>query len=174
MLVALARSGIWNRLVDNREVHLPTSTEFNNIYWQPARVCRYQALDNIVHNGEEAHEARRAEETCSALDVIAVSVARVAEGSRFERCLSPQTREFALALLAWQAEPRLAKTLLCENDAEVADWRTVSGRKRMSPELEETWTASIGWCAGITLPKKSGDSALNYMVAQLWRETGAV
>jgi len=166
MLVALARER--NLGVDSvtiGEVHLPTSTEFNNIHWpDPARRLQdIKHLDNIVHNGEEAHEARRAEENlAAALDVIGNEVLlRVAEGLvRFERVLvTADHGSSRLALLAWQAEQRLARTLLCEDDAEVADWRY---RERATqgvcpPELEETLDGKHWVVRGYNrLPKKGG------------------
>lgn len=113
MLVALARER--NLGVDSvtiGEAHLPTSTEFNSIHWpDPARrLPNIKRLDNIVHNGEEAHEARRAEENlAAALDAIGSEVLpRVAEGlARFQRVLlTADHGSSRLALLAWQAEPR--------------------------------------------------------------------
>jgi len=166
MLVALERErNVGIDSVTTGEVHLPTSTEFNNIYWpDPARRLQdIKRLDNIVHNGEEAHEARRSEENlAAALDVIGSEVLpRGADGlARFERVLvTADHGSSRLALLAWQAEPRLARTLLCEDDAEIADWRY---RERTAqggcpPELEETLDGKH-WvvCGYNRLPKKSG------------------
>jgi len=166
MLVTLARErnlGVDSVIIG--EVHLPTSTEFNNIHWpDPARRLQdIKRLDNIVHNGEEAHEARHAEENlAAALDVIGSEVLpRVAEGLvRFERVLvTADHGSSRLALLAWQAEQRLARTLLCEDDAEVADWRY---RERAAqgvcpPELEETLDGKHWVVRGYNrLPKKGG------------------
>ena len=49
----------------------------------------------------------------------------VAEGlARFERVLvTADHGSSRLAALAWQSEPRLARTLACEEGVEVADWR---------------------------------------------------
>ncbi len=166
MLVALARErNLGIDSVTTGEVHLPTSTEFNNIYWpDPGRRLQdIKRFDNIVHNGDEAHEARRAEENlAAALDVIGSEVLpRVAEGlARFERVLvTADHGSSRLALLAWLAEPRLARTLLCEGDAEVADWRyrerTAQGE--CPPELEETLDGKHWVVRGYNrLPKKSG------------------
>jgi len=166
MLVALARErNLGVDSVTTGEVNLPTSTEFNNIYWpDPARrLSEIKRLDNIVHNGEEEHEERRAEENLSAeLDVIGSEVLpRVAEAlTRFERVLvTADHGSSRLALLAWQAEPRLARTLPCEDDAEVADWRyrerPVQGG--CPPELEETLDGKHWVVRGYNrLSKKSG------------------
>jgi len=147
MLVALARAR--NLGVDSiaaGEAHLPTSTRFNNIYWPDAarRLPDIKRFDNIAHNGAEAHEKQRAEENLAAgLDVIGNEILpRVAEWlARFERVLvTADHGSSRLAALAWQAEPRLARTLPCEEGGEVADWRY---RERAAqggcpPELEET------------------------------------
>ena len=166
MLIAMARErklGVDS--VTTGEVNLPTSTEFNNIYWpDPARrLPDIKRLDNIVHNGEEEHEARRAEENLAAeLDVIGNEVLpRVAEAlTRFERVLvTADHGSSRLALLAWQAEPKLARTLLCEDDAEVADWRyrERNARGGCPPELEETLDGKHWVVRGYNrLPKKSG------------------
>ena len=166
MLVALARER--NIGVDSiavGEAHLPTSTRFNNIYWPDAarRLPDIKRFDNIAHNGAEAHEARRAEENlAAALDVIGSEVLpRVAEGlARFERVLvTADHGSSRLAVLAWQAEPRLAQTLACEAGAEVADWRY---RERAAqggcpPELEETLDGRHWVVRGYDrLPKKGG------------------
>ncbi len=147
MLVALARQrNVGVDFVGVGEAQLPTSTKVNNIYWPDAvrRLPDIKRFDNIAHNGAEAHEARRAEENlAAALDVIGSEVLpRVADGlTRFERVLvTADHGSSRLAVLAWQAEPRLAQTLACEEGAEVADWRF---RERAAQggcpqELEET------------------------------------
>ena len=147
MLVALARQR--NMSFDSiavGEAHLPTSTKFNKIYWPYAarRLPDIKRIDNIVHNGVEAHEARRPEENLAAtLDAIGCKVLPlVAEGlTRFERVLvTADHGSSRLALLAWQAELRLARTLPCEAGAEVADWRyrDRAAQGECPPELEET------------------------------------
>ena len=63
------------------------------------------------------------------------------------------------AALAWQAEPRLARTLACEERGEVADWRY---RERAAqggypPELEETLDGRHWVMRGYDrLPKRGG------------------
>ncbi len=166
MLVALALQ--LNMGVDSVAVgkaNLPTSTKFNNIYWPNAarRLRDIKRFDNIAHNGVEAHEARRAEENLAAsLNVIGREVLpRVAEGlTRFERVLvTADHGSSRLAVLSWQAEPRLARTLQCEAGAEVADWRY---RERAAqggcpPELEETLDGTHWVVRGYNrLPKKGG------------------
>jgi hypothetical protein len=166
MLVALARER--NLGVDSIAVgkaHLPTSTIFNNIYWPDAvrRLPDIKRLDNIAHNGAEAHEVRRAEENLAvALDVIGKEVLpRVADGLvRFERVLvTADHGSSRLAALAWQSEPRLAQTLACEEGGEVADWRyrerAVQGG--CPPELEETLDGKHWVVRGYDrLPKRGG------------------
>ena len=166
MLVALAR--VRNLGVDSLavgEVHLPTSTIFNNIYWPDVarRLPDIKRLDNIAHNGAEAHEARRAEENlAAALDVIGGEVLpRVADGlARFERVLvTADHGSSRLAALAWQSEPRLARTLTCEEGGEVADWRyrERAARGGCPPELEETLDGRHWVVRGYDrLPKKGG------------------
>jgi len=166
MLVALARER--NLGVDSiavGEAHLPTSTIFNNIYWPDAarRLPDIKRFDNIAHNGAEAHEERRAEENlAAALDVIGSEVLpRVAEGLvRFERVLvTADHGSSRLAVLAWQDEPRLARTLACEEGGGVADWRY---RERAAqggcpPELEETLDGRHWVMRGYDrLPKRGG------------------
>jgi hypothetical protein len=147
------------------EAHLPTSTKFNNIHWPDVarRLPDIKRFDNIAHNGAEAHEARRAEDNlAAALDVIGGQVLpRVAEGlARFERVLvTADHGSSRLAVLAWQAEPKLAQTIACEAGAEVADWRY---RERAAyggcpPELEETLDGKHWVVRGYNrLPKKGG------------------
>jgi hypothetical protein len=147
MLVALARErNIGVDSVAVGEVHLPTTTRFNAIHWPDVarRLPDIKRFDNIAHNGVEAHESRSAEEhLVAALDVIGGEVLRrVAEGLvRFERVLvTADHGSSRLAVLAWQAEPKLARTLACEADAIVSDWRY---RERAAQggcpsELEET------------------------------------
>lgn len=166
MLVALARQR--NIGVDSiavGEVHLPTTTLFNNIHWPDVarRLSDIKRFDNIAHNGVEAHEARRAEENlAAALDVIGGEVLRrVAEGLvLFERVLvTADHGSSRLAVLAWQSEPRLALTLDCEAGAEVSDWRY---RERATqggcpPGLEETLDGRHWVVRGYNrLPKKGG------------------
>ena len=166
MLVALARER--NLGVDSLEVgkgHLPTSTKFNNIHWpdETRRLRDIKRLDNNVHNGVETHEVRPAEENlAAALDVIGSKILpRVAEGlERFQRVLvTADHGSSRLAVLAWQSEPRLARTLACEESAEVADWRY---RERAAlggcpPDLEETLDGRHWVVRGYDrLPKKGG------------------
>ncbi|WP_136523553.1 BREX-4 system phosphatase PglZ [Geomonas ferrireducens] len=146
------------------EAHLPTSTKFNNIHWPDVRCLQnIKRLDNIVHNGDEMHEVRRPEENlAAALNVIGGKVLpHVAEGlTRFERVLvTADHGSSRLAVLAWQAEPRLAQTLPCEAGAEIADWRY---RERAAqggcpPELEETLDGRHWVVRGYDrLPKSGG------------------
>lgn len=166
MLVAMARErniGVDSAAVG--EVSLPTTTRFNQIHWPDAtrRLPDIKRFDNIVHNGVEAHEARHAEENlAAALGVIVNKVLpRVEEGlAQFDRVLvTADHGSSRLAMLAWQAESRLARTLDCEAGAEVADWRY---RKRAAqggcpPELEETLDGRYWVVRGYDrLPKKGG------------------
>ena len=141
MLVTLARER--NLGVDSLalgEAHLPTSTQFNNIHWPDAarRLPDIKRFDNIAHNGAETHEVRRAEENlAAALDVIGAEVLpHVEDGlTRFERVLvTADHGSSRLAALAWQSEPRLARTLACEEGAEVARLALsrAGGARRMS------------------------------------------
>jgi len=166
MLLALARER--NLGVDSLEVgmaNLPTTTRFNNIHWPDGarRLPDIKRFDNIVHNGAETHEARRPEENlAAALAVIGSEVLpRVAEGlARFDRVLvTADHGSSRLAALAWQSEPRLARTLVCEEGAEVADWRY---RERAAhggcpAEMEETLDGRHWVVRGYNrLPKKGG------------------
>ncbi|PKN32800.1 MAG: BREX-4 system phosphatase PglZ [Deltaproteobacteria bacterium HGW-Deltaproteobacteria-19] len=166
MLVAMARQrNIGMDSIAVGEAHLPTSTKFNNIYWPDAkrRLPDIKRFDNIAHNGAETHEELRAEENlAAALDVIGSEVLpRVAEGlTQFERVLvTADHGSSRLAVLAWQYKPRLARTLACEADAEIADWRY---RERVTqggcpPELEETLDGRHWAVRGYNrLPKKGG------------------
>jgi len=166
MLAALARER--NLGVDSLAVgmaYLPTTTRFNNIHWPDGarRLRDIKRFDNIAHNGAETHEARRAEENlAAALDVIGSEVLpHVAEGlARFERVLvTADHGSSRLAALAWQSEPRLARTLVCEENPEVADWRY---RERAAhggcpSEMEETLDGRHWVVRGYDrLPKKGG------------------
>lgn len=147
------------------KANLPTTTRFNNIPWPdgPRRLPDIKRLDNIAHNGAEAHEARRAEENLAAsLDVIGREVLpHVAEGlARFERVLvTADHGSSRLAALAWQSEPRLAQTLACEQTPELADWRY---RERAAyggcpSDMEETLDGTHWVVRGYDrLPKKGG------------------
>lgn len=166
MLVTLARER--NIGVDSiavGEVHLPTTTPFNNIHWPDVtrRLPDIKRFDNIAHNGVEAHEARGAEENlAAALDVIGGEVLqRVAEGLvRFERVfVTADHGSSRLAVLAWQSESRLALTLGCEAGAEVSDWRyrERAAQGECPPELEETLDGRHWVVRGYNrLPKKGG------------------
>jgi hypothetical protein len=166
MLVALAQErNIGMDLIGIGEAQLPTSTIFNSIYWPDAarRLPDIKRFDNIAHNGAEAHEARRAEENLAAeLDVISSEVLpHVAEGlARFERVLvTADHGSSRLAVLAWQAEFRLARTLACEGGVEVSDWRYCARttQSECPPELEETLDGEHWVVRGYNrLPKKGG------------------
>ena len=166
MLVALARlQNIGVDLIGVGEARLPTSTIFNNIHWpdETRRLPDIKRFDNIAHKGAEAHETRRVEENlAAALDVISSEVLpRVAEGlAQFERVLVTADHGSArLAVLAWQAEPKLVRTLVCEEGGEIADWRY---RERAAlgvrpPELEETLDGRHWVMRGYDrLPKRGG------------------
>ncbi len=166
MLVAMAR--LRNIGIDEitvSEAHLPTTTKFNSIYWLDVkrRLPDIKRFDNIVHNGARTHEDLRAEENLvAALDVIGNEVLpRIAEGlTQFERVLvTADHGSSRLAVLAWQYKPRLARTLACEADAEVADWRfrERAMQGRCPPELEETLDGRYWVVRGYNrLPKKGG------------------
>uniref|UniRef100_C6E126 BREX-4 system phosphatase PglZ n=1 Tax=Geobacter sp. (strain M21) TaxID=443144 RepID=C6E126_GEOSM len=166
MLVTIARQrNIGVDSIDVCKVHLPTSTRFNNIHWPNAlrRLPDIKRFDNIAHNGAEAHEPRRVEENlAAALDVIGSEVLpRVAEGlTKFERVLvTADHGSSRLAVLAWQAEPRLARTLVCEAGTDVADWRyrERAAQGACPPELEETLDGRYWVMRGYDrLPKRGG------------------
>lgn len=165
MLVAMAQErNIGVDSIGVGEAHLPTSTEFNNIYWPDdvRRMPGIKRFDNIAHKGVEAHEARCAEDNlAAALDVIGGEVLpRVAEGlARFERVLvTADHGSSRLAVLAWQAEPRLARTLHCEAGADVADWRyrEAAAQGECPPELEETLDGHWVVRGYNRLPQKGG------------------
>lgn len=166
MLVTMAsHRGPYVESIAIGKANLPTSTKFNNIYWpDTARLLPpIKRFDNIAHNGAEAHEARRAEENlASALDVIGSEILpRVAEGLvRFERVLvTADHGSSRLAALAWQSEPRLARTLAAEEGAEVADWRyrERAAKGGCPPEMEETLDGLYWVVHGYDrLPKKGG------------------
>lgn len=166
MLVAMARErnlGIESVAVG--EARLPTMTQFNSIYWPDTarRLPDMKRFDNIAHNGVEMHETRPAEENMATeLDVIGSELFhRVEIGLvRFKRVLvTADHGSSRLAALAWQSEPKLARTLACEEGAEIADWRY---RERAAhgdcpPELEETLDGKYWVVRGYDrLPKKGG------------------
>jgi hypothetical protein len=166
MLVALAREqnlGLDSLAVG--EAHLPTSTQFNKIYWPDAarQLPDIKRFDNIAHNGAEKHEVRRAEENLvAALDVIGREVLpRVHEGlATFERVLvTADHGSSRLAALAWQSEPKLARTLVCDEGVDVADWRyrERAPQGACPPEMEETLDGGHWVVRGYNrLPKKGG------------------
>jgi hypothetical protein len=166
MLVASARER--NLGVDSLAVcmaHLPTTTQCNNIHWpdKARRLPDIKRFDNIAHNGVEKHESRSSEENLAAsLAVIGSEVLpHVAEGlARFERVLlTADHGSSRLAALAWLSEPRLARTLACEEGAEVADWRyrESAAQGGCPPEMEETLDGRHWVVRGYDrLPKKGG------------------
>lgn len=166
MLLALARRrNIGLDSVAVGEAHLPTSTSFNNIFWpdDSRKLPDIKRLDNIAHNGAEAHEAKRAEENlAAALEVIDGDVlSRVAEGlAQFERVIvTADHGSSRLATLAWKSEPRLALTLACEASVEVSGWRYCARatQSECPPELEETLDGKHWVVRGYNrLPKKGG------------------
>ncbi|NLY01888.1 MAG: BREX-4 system phosphatase PglZ [Rhodopirellula sp.] len=166
MLVTLARER--NLGVDSLglgEAHLPTSTQFNNIHWPDGarRLADIKRFDNIAHNGAEPHEVRRPEENLAeALDVIGAKVLPQVEYglAQFERVLVTADHGTSrLAALAWQSEPRLARTLSCEEGAEVRDWRyrDRATQGECPSEMEETLDGKYWVVRGYDrLPKKGG------------------
>jgi hypothetical protein len=85
----------------------------------------------------------------------------VADGlARFERVLvTADHGSSRLAVLAWQAEPKLAQTLTCETGAKVVDWRYRAGaaHDKCPPELEETLDGKHWVVRGYNrLPKQGG------------------
>jgi hypothetical protein len=151
--------------------NLPTTTRFNSICWPDTtrRLPDIKRFDNIVHNGAETHEVRSPEENlAAALDVIGSEVLpRVAEGLvRFDRVLvTADHGSSRLAVLAWQVEPRLARTLVCEEGVEAADWRY---RERAAhggcpSEMEETLDGMHWVVRGYNrLPKKGGGQRFEF------------
>lgn len=166
MLLVLARQrNIGVDSVAVGETNLPTSTQFNNIYWPDVmrRLPNIKRFDNIAHNGAEMHEVRRAEENlAAALDVISSEVLpRVAEGlAQFERVLvTADHGSSRLAVLAWQTEPKLARTLACEAGSEVVDWRYCERAAQCGcpSEMEEALDGKHWVVRGYNrLPKKGG------------------
>lgn len=166
MLVAMAKKqnlGMHSAVLGM--ANLPTTTRFNNINWPDVarRLPDIKRLDNIVHNGAETHEVRRAEENLAAsLDVIGSYVLpRVAEGlARFDRVLvTADHGSSRLAALAWQSGPRLARTLVCEEAAEIADWRyrERAAHTACPPGMEEPLDGKHWVVRGYDrLPKKGG------------------
>ena len=166
MLVTVAgERNIGVEMVGVGRVHLPTSTIFNSIAWPDTarRLPDIKRFDNIAHNGAEAHEARSPKENLvAALNAVGEEVIpRVAEGlTRYERVLvTADHGSSRLAVLAWQAEPKLARTLYCEEGGKVSDWRYCSRLAQSScpPELEESLNGEHWVVRGYDrLPKKGG------------------
>jgi len=166
MLVALARRrNIGLDSVAVGKAHLPTSTSFNNIFWtdDSRKLQDIKRLDNIAHNGAEAHETKCAEENlAAALEVIDDDVlSRVAEGlAQFERVIvTADHGSSRLASLAWRSEPRLARTLECEAGVEMPSWRYCARvtQSECPPEFEETLDGKHWVVRGYNrLPKKGG------------------
>jgi hypothetical protein len=166
MLVTLAlERGVGVDFLAIGTAHLPTTTSFNSIHWpdEDRRLSDVKRFDNIAHHGVETHETRRAEENLvAALSVVGgVILPRVAEGlAHFERVLvTADHGSSRLAALAWQSEPRLAKTLPCEEGAEVPDWRyrEQAAHDGCPPELEETLDGKHWVVRGYDrLPRKGG------------------
>jgi|GEM_PF-986129 len=166
MLVTLAnKKNIGVDTIQIGKAYLPTSTKFNKINWPDVarRLPDIKRFDNIAHNGVEAHEVRRSEENlAAALDVIGSEVLpNVAEGLvQYERVLvTADHGSSRLAMLAWQAEPRMAETITCETGAEIADWRYRERAQQgeCPPEMDETLDGRYWVVRGYNrLPKKGG------------------
>lgn len=172
MIVTKARElNFCVELVQVVKAQLPTMTEFNQLFWAATerRLPDIKRFDNIAHHGEEAHEPRRPEENLFALlDLIGSKVLpRVAEGlARFERVLvTADHGSSRLAALAWQSEPKFARTLECIDGGVIADWRY---RERAQegecpPEMEETLDGNYWVVRGYNrLPKKGGGQGFEF------------
>lgn len=169
MLIALAKkNSIGVEFAELGEAVLPTSTEFNSIFWPDSsrRLREIKKFDNIVHNGVEAHETRSAEDNLvAALKVLRDEVLlRVADGlTQFARVLvTADHGSSRLAMLAWTSEQKLAKTLDCEACKEICDWRYCIPAKNMKcpPELEETLSGEHWVVRGYNrMPKKGGGNS---------------
>ncbi len=143
---------------------LPSSTSFNKISWESARsLADIKRFDNIAHKGAEAYEKKRPEENLVAmLDVLSTEVLpRIIEGlGRFKKVLiTADHGSSRLAVLANQQEFSIAKTLLREDDVDIADWRYCRpcGKKACPSELEETLDGNFWVVRGYNrLSKKGG------------------
>jgi len=165
MLVAFARErNLGIELAAIGMANLPTITRFNKIQWpETRRLPDIKRFDNIAHNGAETHEARCAAENLAAeLDVIGTDVLPCVENglTQFEQILvTADHGSSRLATLAWQTEPKLARTLVCEDGAQIDDWRyrERAAQGACPPEMEETLDGSYWVVRGYErLPKKGG------------------
>lgn len=166
MLVTVAQGrNLGVDLVKVGQTQLPTSTAFNQINWsdEVRRLPDIKKFDNIAHNGVELHELRPDEENLAeALAVIgSVVIQKVIAGlAQFERVLvTADHGSSRLAFLAWDLEPRLARTLECEDGADIANSRyRERAEQGMCPsEMEETLDGRFWVVRGYDrLPKKGG------------------
>ena len=139
-------------------VQLPTITAVNKINWASERTLQgIKKLDNIVHDGEEKHVAKPAEENLRAqLDVVSNEVLRaVGEGlAKYPRVLLTADHGASrLAVCAWDQD--LVKTLEISN-VEILDWRYCKNAPE-SEEFEKPLNGDYSVVRGYNrLPKKGG------------------
>lgn len=142
---------------------LPTSTRFNPIPEQWRERCsKLHPLDNIAHDGAEAHEARSDEENLAAALAVVGKVLDAVR-SRLQACdqviVTADHGSSRLALLAWRTDPPCADRLSCEDGAEPEDarWRSRPERIVCPPELEEDQAGRYWVVRGHDrLPRKGG------------------
>jgi hypothetical protein len=142
-------------------VNLPTSTAFNQIEWNGARLHEIKALDNIVHNGAESHQQNEYYENfVKILDDVFPNIFKVIAQyiSKYERIiLTADHGASRLAVLANENE--LSKTLENPSQDKPNDWRfTKKPRDKPCPvEFEETLDGLYWVVKGYNrLPKQGG------------------
>lgn len=127
MILALAQrrgTGVQNMVVGYARI--PTSTRYNEIAWpQPRRCPDVKKLDNIIHNGAEAHAATSIEENLMAsLEAIEKSVLPAVEEALQHYARVILTSDHGASRLAVCAhEKGLSKTIDVPEAVNILDWR---------------------------------------------------
>ena len=148
MILALAQArdtGVETVMIGSAK--LPTSTRFNRISWEDTRRLQdVKRLDNIVHNGAEAHEMKSVEENLFAsLEAIERNVLPAVEDGLMQYDRIVLTSDHGASRLAVCAyEKGYTRTLELPVEADVMDWRYSSAVS--SAHCPESMVASL--CGG--------------------------
>ena len=163
MIKALAeRNGLHVVSALTGYVQLPTITETNKVEWAKERTLpEIKELDNIAHNGAEAHTVKPNEENLRAqLEVISKTVLlAMGQGlanAKHKRVLVTADHGTSrLAICAWNQ--KIVRTLeIPLGDTEILDWRYC----RNAPKSEDLEKPLVGEYAAVRgynrLPKSGG------------------
>jgi len=140
--------------------NIPTVTSVNKIEWPPERkLDEIKKLDNIAHNGAEAHAAKTSEENLRVqLDVISNDVMRAIGNGLAKHprvLLTADHGTSRLAVCAWNQG--IAKTLeSLPSNAEILDWRYCQNATETDGLEKSLSGAYFVVCGYNRLPKPGG------------------